>query len=66
MKISQKERKIIAENCAKKIFEAKLGEQIFNEPYEHLVIDDFFPDDLANICLKNFPPTSDPSWETFK
>jgi Rps23 Pro-64 3,4-dihydroxylase Tpa1-like proline 4-hydroxylase len=63
MNLSQKERKIVAENCAKKIVEAKLDEQIFNEPYEHLVIDDFFPDDLANICLKNFPSTSDPSWE---
>ena len=43
--------------------EAIPQEQFFDQPYEHAVIDNFFPEELANSCLNNFPPLSDPCWE---
>lgn len=63
MIFSQSEMKNIAEECAEKINTAKKGKNYFEEPYEHLVIDNFFPSKLADICLENFPKISDPSWE---
>jgi Rps23 Pro-64 3,4-dihydroxylase Tpa1-like proline 4-hydroxylase len=54
--------KVIANVCAEKIRKAIPDKQFFDLPFEHVVIDDFFPEELANICLENFPPLSDPSW----
>jgi len=36
----------------------------YNEPYKHLIVDDFFPEHLANECLSSFPTIDDnSSWE---
>ena len=63
MLFSRQELKEISQRCARKITEAIPQEQFFDQPYEHVVIDSFFPDELANRCLDNFPPLSDPCWE---
>ena len=63
MLFSRQELKNISQICAKKIIQAIPQEQFFDHPYEHVVIDNFFPDKLANSCLDNFPPLSDPCWE---
>ncbi len=55
--------KEIALSCAKKISDAKEGIEYFDEPFKHIVIDNFFPDELANICLSNFPELDHPIWE---
>jgi hypothetical protein len=63
MPYSKSQLKIIAKRCQEKIRNAIPEEQFFKKPYEHVVIDNFFPDELANICLDNFPSLSDASWE---
>ena len=59
----QDELKCMAENCARKITQAVEGTQYFNEPFRHIVIDEFFDSKLANACLEYFPALEDPSWE---
>lgn len=49
-----------SEELATKIKNAKKNNCYNTEPFKHLVIDDFLPSELAEICLKNFPnPDSD-------
>jgi hypothetical protein len=61
--LSQSVLKNMSEKIAKKIIAAKHGSAYFQEPYKHLVIDNFLDEDLAQTCLSNFPDFSDPSWE---
>jgi len=61
--LSQSELKNLAKKVSEKIVEAKYGYAYFEEPYKHLVIDDFLDDDLAQLCLGNFPDITDDSWE---
>lgn len=63
MKFSQEQLKDIAIRCADKIRTSKTEVQYFDMPYKHLVIDDFFPDEMANLCLKNFPDLAESCWE---
>jgi len=60
---SQASLKKIALNCAEKIINTVEGVSFFEEPYKHLVIDDFFPHEMALICLENFPDLNDACWE---
>ena len=60
---TQKELKEMAVICAKKITDTIEGVDYFNEPFKHLVIENFLPDGLANICLSSFPELGDASWE---
>jgi hypothetical protein len=60
---SQAELKRMAVACADKIRNAREGEQYFDEPYKHVVVDDFFDERLAADCLARFPDLNDPSWE---
>jgi hypothetical protein len=60
---TQSELKAMALACAEKVIHAPQDEAYFDEPYRHLVIDDFFDRRLAELCLENFPPLDDGSWE---
>jgi len=60
---TQNELKKIAEKCAEKVQCAERDMQYFNDPFRHIVIDNFFPDALANACLEYFPQLDDPVWE---
>ena len=60
---TQDELKHMAEICSRKITQAVDEEQYFKEPFRHLVIDNFFDEQLANVCLDYFPALDDPSWE---
>lgn len=59
----QADLKNIASCCSEKIVNAKSDVDYFEEPYKHLVIDNFFDERLAQSCLNNFPSLSDPIWE---
>ena len=59
----QNELKKIAEGCAAKLLNAADGQSYFDSPYKHIVIDNFLPSELAQICSKAFPNTDNPSWE---
>lgn len=60
---SQAELNVMAKACADKVMNAALGVSYFEEPYKHLVVDNFFDERLADLCLANFPPLEDPIWE---
>src|ERR1017187_4069428 len=60
---SQSALKEMALSCAKRITDAKDGVEYFDEPFKHIVIDNFFPEELADICLTNFPGLDQPGWE---
>lgn len=62
-KFKQQDLNKIAHDCANKIRLSVKGESYFEYPFKHLVLDDFFPDELARICLQNFPPLEYPCWE---
>ena len=63
MSYTQKELKSIAENACNKLLEAKEGINLFNEPFKHIYIDNFFPEDFVQESLKAFPDTNDYDWE---
>lgn len=44
---------------ARKIGRAKLD----SEPFNHFVVDNFLPPELAVLCLRNFPDVDDGMWE---
>lgn len=60
---NQSTLKEIANACAQKIIDAKDGVEYFDEPYRHIVIDNFFPRELASLCLNSFPGLDDETWE---
>jgi Rps23 Pro-64 3,4-dihydroxylase Tpa1-like proline 4-hydroxylase len=61
--MNQLELKKIAEACSEKIQKAISGSTFFEEPFKHVVIDNFFPNDFAQILLENFPNIDSPVWE---
>ena len=61
--LSQNELKNMAYLCSKKIIEVRSGVDFFKEPFQHFVIDNFFPNQLAEACLENFPELGDPIWQ---
>lgn len=60
---NQADLKVMVEDCAKKIEGARDGSEYFAEPYRHIVIDNFFSEPMARLCLERFPPLTDPIWE---
>lgn len=61
--MNQFELKHLAEICSNKIKKAVNEDQFFVEPFKHVVIDDFFPEDFAENILRNFPDIDNPIWE---
>ena len=53
----------MALSCAAKIAGCRSGVEYFDEPYKHIVLDNFLPEELANICLSQFPGLDTPGWE---
>lgn len=62
-KMNQNIIKRIALNCAKKINQLKINKNFFIKPFEHCIIDNFLPSDLANKCINRFPGLSKKNWE---
>lgn len=60
---TQDQLKAIAERCASRVLAARSGVEYFDDPYRHLVIDDFFPSDFAELCADSFPALTEPVWE---
>lgn len=59
----QTQLKAMAQACAQRIADTREGEAYFDQPYRHLVVDEFFDAALADACMANFPPLADSSWE---
>jgi len=60
---TQSNLKEIALSCASKISNAKNDIEYFDYPFKHIVIDNFFPEEIAESCLKSFPKLDDSQWE---
>ena len=56
------ELKLLAENSIDKI-DLKKNSCFFEDPYQHFIIDNFLPTDLALKCLESFPAKTDSTWE---
>lgn len=61
--MTQTELKKIAEICSEKIKMAVNETSFFEEPFKHVVIDNFFPEDFANNLLERFPDIDSSIWE---
>jgi hypothetical protein len=61
--MTQSDLKQIAELCANKIANAVEDVSFFEQPFKHLVIDNFFPNDFAQLLLNNFPDINNSIWE---
>lgn len=60
---NQNELKKLSAKLAEKITAARYGIEYFQEPYKHLVLDDFLDESLAQVCFQNFPNLDNPCWE---
>jgi len=61
--MNQSELKQIATICSEKVTSALTGISFFDEPFKHVIIDNFFPVEFATILLKKFPDTNSSVWE---
>jgi Rps23 Pro-64 3,4-dihydroxylase Tpa1-like proline 4-hydroxylase len=61
--MNQKELEYIAKSCAEKIANSVQGENNFDSPFKHIVIDDFFPDNFAKQLYESFPSENSDTWE---
>ena len=55
--------KRVANTSFNKIVNSKDGLEYFEEPYQHIVIDNFFDEELANYALSNFPSSDSDDWD---
>ena len=63
MIFSQKQLKEFAEQSCAKLLEARDGVNLYEEPFKHVFIDNFFPDELAGLCLDSFPAINLSDWD---
>jgi hypothetical protein len=61
--MNQCELKQIATICSEKVTSALTGISFFDEPFKHVIIDNFFPVEFATILLKKFPNIDSSVWE---
>jgi hypothetical protein len=64
MILSQITLKQIALECSEKILAVKTNNSFFKEPYKHFFIDNFLPEELAELCSNSFPADNDDYWES--
>ena len=60
--LNQKELKKIALDCEQKIIDSRDGYEYFDDPFRHIVIDNFLSDNLLEACELNFPNVDSDSW----
>jgi len=60
---SQGDLRSISNTCTEKIVQAKLGLEYFDEPYKHIVMDNFLEQKMADLCLSSFPSLDESCWE---
>jgi len=61
--MKQQELKSLADACVRKFNTLVPGEGLFHEPYTHVVVDNFLPEEIANTCLESFPSLNESGWE---
>ena len=61
--MKQTDLKKIANNCAEKIVGSRQNGSYFLTPFQHIIIDDFLPNSLAQECMDGFPSLDSKIWE---
>jgi len=59
---NSKLKRIAKESCDK-IKDDNPHFEYSSQPFKHFIVDNFFPEDLAEKCIKNFPKKEDEIWE---
>src|SRR4051812_47018495 len=59
----QTDLKRMATESSQKVIDAREGVEYFDEPFRHVVIDNFLDPKLADACLKNFPALDSKLWD---
>ncbi|MAX53915.1 MAG: hypothetical protein CL537_00050 [Alcanivoracaceae bacterium] len=57
--MNQVDLKDLAERCVSRVMAVECEQ----DPYKHIVVDNFVPDDLAKRCMDAFPGLENPVWE---
>lgn len=60
---SQHQLKSLAFECASKISNSMIEGSFYEEPFKHIVIDNFLPEEIAISLLEAFPNAKDECWE---
>lgn len=63
LKSNQSYLKEFTEKSSKKIISSLDNHHFFQEPFKHLVLDNFLPDELAQCCLDRFPSVDTGDWD---
>jgi hypothetical protein len=63
---TQKELKKIAEESCAKLLSVKNNVNFFEKPFKHLYVDNFFPLEFAEMCLRFFPEVNATDWDAAK
>lgn len=61
--MNQASLRSIAHSISQKISAARVGEHFYEEPFEHIVLDNFFPVDLALSASRAFPEVTGGLWD---
>lgn len=64
MTFNQQQLKQFADESCARLLAARPGVEFFDTPFKHVVIDNFFPQTLADECLRRFPTITEPGWES--
>ena len=59
---NQKELKKMALDYEQKIIDSRDGYEYFDDPFRHMVIDNFLSDNLLEACEFNFPNVDSKTW----
>lgn len=66
MQYTQQQLKQIAEESSAKLLSIKNGVKVFEKPFKHLYVDNFFPLEFAEMCYKSFPEVNTTDWDASK
>lgn len=59
----QQALKEVSEYSCGRLLSARENFEVFDAPFRHVVIDNFFPEDFAKDCLRSFPSIDASDWE---
>ncbi|ARV18657.1 hypothetical protein AEP_01713 [Curvibacter sp. AEP1-3] len=64
MTFNQQQLKQFTDESCVRLLAARPDIDSFDAPFKHVVIDNFFPQALADECLNRFPAITEPCWES--
>tara|TARA_E500000178_G_C16912087_1_gene703147 strand:+ start:439 stop:1221 length:783 start_codon:yes stop_codon:yes gene_type:complete len=62
--MNQEQLKLELDKCLKKILDAKLNGQFYIDPFKHIIVDNFFSQNIAEEALKSFEILDKKKWDS--